>query len=232
MKKLVRRLLDWYPRLLCRREYENQVFTMFKERPVEYRFVFRQIAARYPRTVLDVGTGTTALPSLIRSCGCLVTAMDNVRDFWPKGMLNRHYHVVDDDIRAPRVRGPFDMITCISVLEHIPDASVAVSNMLRLLSPGGLLVMTFPYTEKTYIRNVYELPESSYGRDNPYGCQSFSRAELSAWVEGKGARIVEQEYWKFWTGGAWTCGAPVLPPEASDAEEPHQLTCLAVSKER
>lgn len=38
----------------------------------------------------------------------------------------------------------FDLITCISVLEHIPEDSAAVSKMWSLLKPGGKLILTVP----------------------------------------------------------------------------------------
>jgi len=88
VKKPVKTVLNLYPAWLCRREYSSQKFTRFNERPVELSFVFRKIGEIYPRTVLDVGTGTTALPHLMRSCGCLVSAVDNVNDYWPTGMVN------------------------------------------------------------------------------------------------------------------------------------------------
>ena len=57
IKSRVKAVLDVYPRWLVRWEYEHQAFTRFNERPVEMAFLFRQLAALYPRTVLDVGTG-------------------------------------------------------------------------------------------------------------------------------------------------------------------------------
>jgi SAM-dependent methyltransferase len=46
--------------------------------------------------------------------------------------------------RAPFPGGSFDLVTCISVLEHIPDDLAAVRAMWRLLKPGGRLVLTVP----------------------------------------------------------------------------------------
>ena len=73
LRTLPRRLLDrlgaLYVRDLCRREFRSQQFLGINERPVEYRFVFEQLTQAFPRTVLDVGTGRTALPQLMRTCG-------------------------------------------------------------------------------------------------------------------------------------------------------------------
>jgi len=68
------------------------------ERTVEYRFVLEQLIGRTPCTILDVGTGKTALPALLANCGNRVMAIDNVRDYWQNGMMNRHFPVLDENI--------------------------------------------------------------------------------------------------------------------------------------
>ena len=183
-KSILKNLLNYPSQWFCRREFEKQVFQGFNERPVEYGFVFRKLAEVYPHRILDVGTGTTALPHLMRNCGFLVTATDNVRDYWPEGMLNRHYYIINDDITNSHLKATFDFITCISVLEHIEDADHAVANMLRLLKQDGHLVMTFPYTERNYVRKMcmkslnpltitrgtHSLPSPSRGLNCSDGC--------------------------------------------------------------
>lgn len=230
LKALARRLGDWYTREVCRREFLGQHFAGVNERPVEYRFVFEQLTHAFPRTVLDVGTGRTALPQLMRTCGFLVTAIDNIRDYWARGMVNRHYHVLDEDILAPRLRGPFDFITCVSTLEHIKDHRRAVRNMLALLRPGGRLVLTFPYNERRYVDNVYALPGSIGAGKHPFVTQAFSRGEIEAWLAETPARVVAQEYWRYFSGEFWTLGERVVPPQRAGKDEPHQISCLALER--
>ncbi|MEJ0100725.1 MAG: methyltransferase domain-containing protein [Pseudomonadota bacterium] len=45
---------------------------------------------------------------------------------------------------APYPAGTFDLITCISVLEHIPEDSSAIKGMWSLLKSGGALILTVP----------------------------------------------------------------------------------------
>lgn len=45
---------------------------------------------------------------------------------------------------AELAAGTYDLVTCISVLEHIPDDAPAVAKMWELLRPGGRLVLTVP----------------------------------------------------------------------------------------
>jgi len=216
---------------LCRQDWECQDERPFNERPVEYAFVFSQIARWYPEHVLDVGTGDSSLPHLMSFCGCNVSAIDNVRDFWPAGMLNRHFLVEDDDITKPHTKRSFDLITCISVLEHIEDFDAAMRGLFGLLSPGGHLVMSFPYSEKRFVDNVYKLPESdAAGRDVPYICRSYSRRELDHWLKESGAEIVEQAFFRFWEGECWSEGKQIVPPTPAGPDDSHQLTLLSMRR--
>lgn len=231
MKKRIWVLLNLLsPLWVSKYEFQHQKFKRFNERPVELAFVFRKITEIYPKNILDVGTGTSALPHLMRNCGSLVTATDNIRDYWPSGASNRHYYVLNDDICNTHLGNMFDLITCISVLEHIEDSDVAVRNMFSLLKPGGHLLLTFPYTERGYVRNVYELPGSTYGQGEPYITQSYSRMELDKWLKENSGMIMEQEYWQFWKGNHWTVGNRVIPPKNVTVDEKHQLTCIHIRK--
>ena len=234
IKRLMRSWADRaglaYTELLARREYSTQQFIAVNERPVEYRFVFEHLTRACPRTVLDVGTGATALPHLMRSCGFLVTAIDNIRDYWPSGMINRHYYVIHDDITRTAMKGSFDFITCVSVLEHIREHRAAMRSMLSLLNPGGHLVVTFPYNESRYIPNVYEYPGSGVRERPAFITQAFSRVEVGTWLAGGEGELLEQEYWQFFTGEVWTCGERICPPVRTSGAGPHQITCLLIRK--
>ena len=215
---------------VCKREYLNPPFSISNERPIEYAFVFENLKKYYPSNILDVGTGTTALPHLLQNCGLRVSAIDNIRDYWGKDMVNRHFHVIDDDITKSKLTGKYDFITCISVLEHIVDYDGAVANMFNLLNPDGLLLLTFPYNENKYINNVYELPESTYGKNFPFIAQAFSKEQVKKWLKINDATIMEQEYWKFWSGEYWTEGEKIIPPERTNKNELHQISCLLLKK--
>lgn len=215
---------------ITRDEFKSQTFTRHNERPIEFRFVFEQLTRLRPTTVLDVGTGTTALPHLLATCGCVVTATDNVRDYWPTGMSNRHWHVIDSDITRETLDRQFDMITCISVIEHISDHGAAFRNMISMLNPGGHLIITTPYNETTAHPNVYTLPDSAYGRSLPYICRSTSRQDVDAWLSSSGATLVCQEFWRLWTGTVWTQGTFLQRPEQGSASSPHQLSCMLFTR--
>lgn len=231
-KLFIKRIGLLYVDILNKKEYHAQKFVGINERPIEYQFVFKHLTQKWPETVLDVGTGTTALPHLIRNCGFVVTAIDNIQDYWPSGMFNRHYYVMNDDITKTRLNKKFDFITCVSVLEHIKNHEAAVKSMFSLLNPMGYLILTFPYNKNKYIENVYKLPCSSVKEELPFITQAYSRNEVDKWISDNNGTIMEQEYWQFFSGEYWTCGERVCPPIRVDRDVRHQISCILIQKNR
>src|SRR5215469_11053921 len=213
LKTLVHAAGRRYQSVVLKREYDSRAFSRYNERPMEFAFVFRMIGRCAPKTILDVGTGTTALPALMANCGPEVTAIDNIRDYWPDGMTNRHWHVLDADICAPQLSGQFDMVTCISVLEHIKRYDVALQNMMALLRPQGYLVLCGPYTDGFHVDDCYRQPGAAEAsRANPYICNSYSAEDLARWL-GFGGELLEVEYWRGFSGKHWAMGERIAPPE-------------------
>ena len=232
LKSLIHSAGRSYIRRLCSSEYSKQAFTHHNERAIEYRFALEALAERGPRTVLDVGTGTTAWPHLLRNCGFVVTAIDNVRDYWPSGMVNRHWTVLDVDITNLRgFSGKFEAITCISVLEHIKDHLKAISNILELLELSGSLILTCPYNHHEFSPNVYKRPDALYGHDLPYICRSYSASELDSWL-ALGTVLEKMELWRAFTGPLWATGQRMPMHRVSYVDDSHQLGCFVLRKSR
>lgn len=220
---------DQWKNTKLKEEHDAQTFRRHNERPVEYAFVFRAIGRCAPKTILDVGTGTTALPALMADCGAVVTAIDNIRDYWESGMANRHWYVHDDDIQNPRLTRKFDMLTCISTLEHIKGYDAAVKAMLGFLNPGGHLIITGPYTDASHVDDCYRQPGAdSELAAEPYIGNSYSGEDLKRWL-GFGAELIEAEYWRGFTGKHWALGTRIAPPEPATIETGNHA-CLLIRK--
>lgn len=228
VKEMVRSVGNSYVRRLCENDFAWQKSTV-NERPIEYRFALQCLTDARPKSVLDVGTGTTAWPRTLADCGYYVRAIDNVRDYWPSGMTNRHWQVDDVDITKPfSFTGRYDAITCISVMEHIVDHESAVRNMLGLLQNGGSLIITTPYNHQTHVPNVYKRDDALYGKDLPYICRSHSVAEIDQW-QNLGAKLKRRELWRLFSGPVWATGDRAEWKQASETE-PHQLGLFEFQK--
>jgi SAM-dependent methyltransferase len=229
-KALARQAGASYIRHVCSAESDSQTFAHHNERPIEYRFALNCLGRVRPKTVLDVGTGTTAWPHLLRNCGFVVTAVDNVHDYWDRGMVNRHWSVLDVDITNPKeFRKQFDAVTCISVMEHIVDHQKAVANMLQMLVPGGLLIITTPYSAHEPCPNVYKRPDALYGQDMPYICRSHSEKDIEQWQQ-LGARLKRREMWRLFSGPVWATGNRTAWEQVQSEDAPHQLGCFEFEK--
>jgi 2-polyprenyl-3-methyl-5-hydroxy-6-metoxy-1,4-benzoquinol methylase len=125
----------------------------------EERMRFRKASrlARVPdgARVLDIGArdgGLRAyLPTSIRYQG-----IEIVPEFAGPDIMTR-----DISQGIPFPDGSFDFIFCIEVLEHVPNPYGALTEMHRVLSPGGVAVISVPnpYHVKELIWNLFRIPD-------------------------------------------------------------------------
>jgi 2-polyprenyl-3-methyl-5-hydroxy-6-metoxy-1,4-benzoquinol methylase len=104
---------------------------------------------------LDAGSGVTPLAHVLARRGIQTDACDaNTRLIEALGRLGseriygtRVAYSVQDLTAASFPDATFDAISCISVLEHIPAPhdQQAVRELLRMLKPGGILVLTVDF---------------------------------------------------------------------------------------
>lgn len=217
---------------VLRYEFNHPQFQTINERPIEYSFAFRCLQIIRPAKVLDVGSGRSAWPHLLSNCGFKVTAIDKIVGYWKNNYFNRHFHIVNEDIACSSLSDKFDCITCLSVLEHIPNHNAAVKGMLDLLKPGGFLIATFPYNQEIYVPNAYDLPDTSYPSNVGYICQIFSSNEMDRWLSDNGGEIVLEEFYEIFNGEFWTTGGGQIEnPRKAEKSEPHHLGCFMIKKQ-
>lgn len=61
--------------------------------------------------------------------------------------LPQNVRLVKGDVMnvGPDVGGPFDLVTALAVLEHLPDALACLREAYRFLVPGGVIVASCPH---------------------------------------------------------------------------------------
>lgn len=95
--------------------------------------------------VLDVGAGTCPYRPLFAHCR--YTAHDFKAYEGVKLGGGREYGDIDlvgEITEIPAPDASFDAVICTEVLEHVPDPVGALKEMIRLLLPGGRLLLTAP----------------------------------------------------------------------------------------
>lgn len=96
------------------------------------------------QAVLDVGCGGGILSEALCKAGARVTAIDLAADALEVGKLHAlesqlqiDYRLVSVEDLAVEQPGGFDVVTCMEMLEHVPDPTQALTAIARLVRPGG-----------------------------------------------------------------------------------------------
>lgn len=99
--------------------------------------------------VLDVGGGIGASAAYLKSTGKAARA--TVVDLVGTACLPQIDHAFGGDLEEPslleqvaRDCGPFDVILCLDVLEHLSDPWTVVDRLSDMLGPGGVIVASIP----------------------------------------------------------------------------------------
>ena len=101
---------------------------------------------RFPigSTVLDVGSGLGQFADLARTRGARVVPFDIASSLVMKLKTRYPMAVCGSATELPFPDSSFDAVTSSECIEHTPDPAAAVSEMLRVLRPGGHLYLTTP----------------------------------------------------------------------------------------
>lgn len=97
--------------------------------------------------------------------------------------------------RLPFEDESFDAVICSEVIEHIARSDIDLRDMVRVLSPGGMLVLGTP----DYGRWTWRALEGLYKKVFPQGYATehinpYTRAELRRIIEGLGLAVLDVQY--------------------------------------
>jgi 2-polyprenyl-6-hydroxyphenyl methylase/3-demethylubiquinone-9 3-methyltransferase len=116
--------------------------------PVRLRYVADRVDLR-DADVLDVGCGGGLLSEALALEGARVTALDLAPELIRVAKLHARESDVQVDYRvqpveelAAEMPGRFDAVTCMEMLEHVPDPPAIIDACARLLKPGGTLFLS------------------------------------------------------------------------------------------
>lgn len=134
-------------------EFMDPLNPMLLEHLARYHFSMLYAKGRVLDFACGSGYGTQLVAKLNKQNLNEIIGVDLNEDAITYARARYHhplasYQVADvTDTTLPEQLGTFDTILSFETLEHIHDEAAFMSNLYRLLKPGGTLVMSTPYGE-------------------------------------------------------------------------------------
>ena len=151
--------------------------------------------------VVDVGCGGGILSESMAGQGAIVTGIDIAAKALAVARLHLHesglqvdYQQVTAELWAQRNPSSASVVTCMEMLEHVPDPASVVSACAQMLDAGGHLFMS------TLNRNPMSFAVAILGGEHitriiPKGTHQYDRfirpSELCQWLRDAGMQVEE-----------------------------------------
>ena len=152
-------------------------------------------------SAVDVGCGGGLLAEALATSGAKVTAIDLgeaplavARAHAEEQGLTIDYRRCTAEALADEMPGAFDVVTCLEMLEHVPDPSSVVRACARLVRPGGdVFFSTINRNPKSWLLAIVGAEYAL--KLVPRGTHDYARfirpSELDAWSRDAGLELAD-----------------------------------------
>ena len=151
-------------------------------------------------TVCDIGCGGGILSEAMAQCGAKVTGTDMgkaplsvARLHAMESDLDIDYQQITAEELAQQKPAEFDVISCMEMLEHVPDPASIINACFTLLKPGGSVYFsTINRNPKSYL---FAIVGAEYVmRMLPHGTHDYAKfikpSELDEWARSAGLKLL------------------------------------------
>ena len=173
--------------------------------PLRVQFICQHIAEQkqelFAKKIIDVGCGGGILTESLAKLGASVTGIDmgteplNVAKLHAlESSLTINYEKITAEEKAQQCEGTFDMVTCMEMLEHVPDPASIIHACAKLVKPGGLVFFsTLNKTVKSYLLAILAaekvlklVPDGTHDHD-----KFIKPSQLIAWAEENQLKCID-----------------------------------------
>jgi 2-polyprenyl-6-hydroxyphenyl methylase/3-demethylubiquinone-9 3-methyltransferase len=179
---------------------ESEFKPLHQINPLRLEYIDRRVSLN-GKKVLDVGCGGGILSESMAVRGADVTAIDMGETPLNVAKLHQHETGVQVDYRkitaealSSEMPEQFDVVTCLEMLEHVPDPSSIISACTSLVKPGGhVFFSTLNRNPKSYL---FAIVGAEYILQMlPRGTHDYSKfikpSELDRWARNAGLNVLE-----------------------------------------
>ena len=114
--------------------------------PLRLAHIERLCGGLSGKRIVDIGCGGGILAEAMAAKGAAVTGIDLAEKPLKVAMLHRmetnsvvDYRLTSAEALAAEEPGAFDVVTCMEMLEHVPEPPSVVQACAQLVKPGGLV---------------------------------------------------------------------------------------------
>lgn len=168
--------------------------------PLRLRYVENAVGLRDAQ-VLDVGCGGGILSEAMARSGARVIGIDlsqavlDVAELHAlEGKLAIEYRAIAAEELAAARPGSFDLVTCMEVLEHVPDPAAALAALASLVKPGGHVIIS-TLNRKPIAFAVAIIGAEYIARMLPRGTHEYLKfikpSELARWGRAAGLDLLD-----------------------------------------
>ena len=169
--------------------------------PLRLAWIERVTGGLAGKRIVDVGCGGGILAESMAVSGGKVTGIDLSEKALGVARLHQlesgvdvDYRLVAAEVLAQSMPAAFDLVTCMELLEHVPDPGSTVAACAGLAAPGGHVIFsTLNRNPKSYLFAV--IGAEYVLRLLPRGTHDWSRflrpSELAAHARAAGLRVGE-----------------------------------------
>lgn len=180
-------------------DLEGEFKPLHQLNPLRLEWITRYSGGLTGKSILDVGCGGGILAEAMALQGGVVTGVDMGRE--PLQVARLHaleqgvevkYQLSTAEALAESMPEHFEIVTCMEMLEHVPDPASVVQACARLCKPGGhLFFSTINRNAKSWLLMI--LGAEYLMRMVPKGTHEHGKfirpAELSCYAERAGLQL-------------------------------------------